>query len=61
MLESLHQIHFLYQFSLQFFINMFNVVLTKNPALKGMTDPTERLAIITQSLFSVSGTGRRMW
>ncbi|XP_037072682.1 LOW QUALITY PROTEIN: dynein heavy chain, cytoplasmic-like [Pollicipes pollicipes] len=53
MLESLHQIHFLYQFSLQFFLDVFNCVLTKNPGLQGKTDPNERLAIITQALFSM--------
>jgi len=53
MLESLHQIHFLYQFSLQFFLDVFSSVLTSNPELAGKTEPAERLAIITQSLFSV--------
>ena len=58
MLESLHQIHFLYQFSLQFFLDVFSCVLTPatNPALNGRTDPAERLSIITQALFSVSVT-----
>ncbi|KAF0303391.1 Dynein heavy chain, cytoplasmic [Amphibalanus amphitrite] len=55
MLESLHQIHFLYQFSLQFFLDVFSCVLTPatNPALEGKTDSAERLNIITQALFSV--------
>ena len=56
MLESLHQINFLYQFSLQFFLDVFSCVLTPatNPALDGKTDPAQRLSIITQALFSVS-------
>merc|ERR1719452_442284 len=51
-IESLHQVHFLYQFSLQFFLDIYHSLLTKDQRLDGMKDPTQRLAIITSNLSS---------
>lgn len=48
------QIHFLYQYSLQFFLDIFQVVLTGNSNLKGVTDHTKRLKVITSDMFQVS-------
>ena len=47
------QIHFLYQYSLQFFLDIFQSVLSKNDGLKNVTDYKKRLEIITHSLFQV--------
>ncbi|KAB0405288.1 hypothetical protein E2I00_000718, partial [Balaenoptera physalus] len=52
-MESLKQIHFLYQYSLQFFLDIYHNVLYENPNLKGVTDHTQRLSIITKDLFQV--------
>ena len=53
-LEQLHMIHFLYEYSLQFFLDIFNAVLSSNPHLEGKKDYTERLAIITRDLFQMT-------
>lgn len=47
------QIHFLYQYSLQFFMDIFHSVLHENGNLTGITDPTQRLDVITKDLFQV--------
>ena len=47
------QIHFLYQFSLKFFLDIFQVVLSQNPNLKGVTDYSQRLNTITTDMFQV--------
>ena len=47
------QIHFLYQYSLQFFLDIYHNVLYENPNLKGVTDHTQRLSVITKDLFQV--------
>ena len=47
------QVHFLYQYSLQFFLDIYHNVLYENPNLKGATDHTQRLSIITKDLFQV--------
>ena len=52
-LENMHQMHFLYQYSLQFFLDMFMSVLTGNPRLNGVKDHNQRLDIITRDLFKV--------
>ncbi|XP_060529688.1 dynein heavy chain, cytoplasmic isoform X3 [Cylas formicarius] len=52
-MDTLNQIHFLYQYSLQFFLDMFNSVLLSNPKLDGITDYQQRLNIITKDLFQV--------
>jgi hypothetical protein len=48
------QVHFLYQFSLQFFLDIFAAVLYSNPSLESVKEYDKRLAIITSDLFSVS-------
>ncbi|XP_054423711.1 cytoplasmic dynein 1 heavy chain 1 [Pteronotus mesoamericanus] len=53
-MESLKQIHFLYQYSLQFFLDIYHNVLYENPNLKGVTDHTQRLSVITKDLFQVA-------
>ncbi|XP_050037127.2 dynein heavy chain, cytoplasmic isoform X2 [Dermacentor andersoni] len=52
-LEGLHQAHFLYQYSLHFFLEIYNDVLTNNSHLTGVVDHTSRLGIITKDLFQV--------
>ncbi|XP_055310948.1 dynein heavy chain, cytoplasmic isoform X4 [Sitodiplosis mosellana] len=53
-MDSLNQIHFLYQYSLRMFLDIFSTVLSRdNPALSGKTDYGQRLKIITTDLFSV--------
>lgn len=47
------QVYFLYQYSLRFFLDIFQVVLSGNPNLKGMVDHGKRLSIITRDLFQV--------
>merc|ERR1719427_2521204 len=51
-IESLHQVHFLYQFSLQFFLDIFNSLLYNNPKLENMKEPMQRLDAITRNLYS---------
>jgi len=51
-IESLHQVHFLYQFSLKFFLDIYHSLLTKDQRLDGLKDPAQRLAIITSNLYS---------
>jgi len=47
------KIHFLYQYSLQLFMEIFSSVLTDNPHLAGVTDYAQRLNIITNDIFQV--------
>jgi len=56
-MDSLNQIHFLYQYSLKFFLDIFSSVLYSNKKLSGVTDYGARLAIITRDLFGVSTVG----
>ncbi|XP_075979872.1 dynein heavy chain, cytoplasmic isoform X3 [Anticarsia gemmatalis] len=51
-MESLHQVHFLYQYSLKMFLDIFSSVLVCQ-LLNGITDYTARLKIITEELFTV--------
>jgi len=53
-MDSLNQIHFLYQYSLKFFLDIFSSVLYNNPKLPSVSDYGARLAIITKDLFGVS-------
>ena len=53
MRASLPQVYFLYQYSLRFFLDIFQVVLSGNPNLRGMVDYGKRLGIITRDLFQV--------
>ena len=50
-IDSLHQIHFLYQFSLQFFLDIFNSLLVDKQLLDGASDYGKRLGVLTQHLF----------
>lgn len=52
-MDSLNQIHFLYQYSLKMFLDIFSTVLHNNSRLDGKTDFAERLSTITNHLFSV--------
>lgn len=52
-MESLNQVHFLYQYSLKMFLDMFGSVLYSNPGLQQITDYGKRLSVITADLFSV--------
>lgn len=52
-MDSLNQVHFLYQYSLKMFLDIFSTVLYENTKLKGRTDYSERLDIITRDLFRV--------
>lgn len=52
-MDSLNQVHFLYQYSLKFFLDIFSSVLFSNPKLNGLTDYNSRLAAITKELFAV--------
>jgi len=45
--------HFLYQFSLQFFLEIFSCVLSANKHLHGITNYANRLSIISTDLFQV--------
>uniref|UniRef100_A0A915HKX7 Dynein heavy chain, cytoplasmic n=1 Tax=Romanomermis culicivorax TaxID=13658 RepID=A0A915HKX7_ROMCU len=53
-LEQMNQIHFLYQYSLQFFMDIFTSVLSDNSHLTGATDHTQRLSIITKDIFQIT-------
>ncbi|VDL93852.1 unnamed protein product, partial [Schistocephalus solidus] len=53
-LDTLNQVHFLYQYSLQFMLDIFNFVLTQNENLKSVDDSKHRLEIITKDLFQVT-------
>ena len=53
-LDALNQVHFLYQYSLHFFLDVFTDVLNNNDNLKNSTDCAQRLSIITSDLFSLT-------
>ncbi|VDO77217.1 unnamed protein product [Schistosoma curassoni] len=53
-LQAMNQVHFLYQYSLQFLLDIFNCVLTQNVRLKDVKDCAQRLQIITKDLFQVT-------
>lgn len=52
-MDSLNQVHFLYQYSLRMFLDMFSSVLLNNSRLDSITDYQARLNVITTDLFSV--------
>jgi dynein heavy chain 1 len=52
-LYHLHEVHFLYRYSLDFLLDIFNDVL-KSPELESAKDPEKRLSIIINNLFQVS-------
>ena len=45
------RLHSLYQYSLQYFLEIFNTVLTHNSNLKDVKDPQQRLKIVARDLF----------
>lgn len=53
-MEQLNLVNHFYQFSLDFFYEIFEYVIHANPNLKGITDPTERLEILSRDLFSAA-------
>ncbi|XP_030854690.1 cytoplasmic dynein 1 heavy chain 1 [Strongylocentrotus purpuratus] len=53
-LEALNLVHFLYQYSLKFFLDIFHSVLCENPRLQGVTEYSARLSIIIKDLFQIS-------
>ncbi|GJQ76160.1 hypothetical protein Trydic_g1905 [Trypoxylus dichotomus] len=52
-MDSLNQVHFLYQYSLRMFLDMFSSVLLNNSRLDSITDYQARLNVITTDLFAV--------
>jgi dynein heavy chain 1, cytosolic len=50
-MDVLNQIHTIYQYSLQYFLEIFNTVLTQNNNLKEVRDSQKRLKIIAKDLF----------
>ncbi|KAH3764595.1 cytoplasmic dynein heavy chain [Pelomyxa schiedti] len=50
-LDQLSQIHFLYQFSLRFFLGIFHSVLSNTAQLKGVEDPEKRIRILVDDIF----------
>lgn len=52
-MDTLNQIHFLYQYSLKFFLDIFSSALLSNEKLKTVTDHAARLNIITKDLFRI--------
>ncbi|CAO1616035.1 unnamed protein product [Sympodiomycopsis kandeliae] len=50
-LDQLSLVSHFYQFSLRFFLDIFDFVLLHNPRLKGVSDAQQRLAILRQDLF----------
>ncbi|KAI8328287.1 dynein heavy chain [Blakeslea trispora] len=53
-MEQLNLINHFYQFSLDFFYEIFEYVIHANPNLKGVTDHIERLDILSRDLFSAA-------
>lgn len=52
-LEGFNSVHFMYQYALQFFLEVFRSVLYGNEKLKDIKDPNTRLAILIESLSQV--------
>jgi len=53
-LEQLGTINHFYQFSLAFFLDIFDYVLLQNPRLKDIVDPTQRKGVLFDDLFLVT-------
>jgi dynein heavy chain 1 len=53
-MESLADIHFFYQFSLKYFLQIFNDTIMGNRNLDGITDSNERLEILSQDLYNAT-------
>ncbi|GJN87844.1 hypothetical protein Rhopal_000799-T1 [Rhodotorula paludigena] len=50
-LDELNLLNHFYQFSLRFFLDIFDYVLLHNPSLEGVTDSHQRLRILLDDLF----------
>ncbi|GAA6000808.1 hypothetical protein JCM10207_004669 [Rhodosporidiobolus poonsookiae] len=50
-LDELYLLNHFYQFSLRFFLDIFDFVLLRNPSLAGVTVPHKRLRILLDDLF----------
>lgn len=50
-LEQLNLVNHFYQFSLRFFLDVFDYILHRNPNLKSLKDPEERLKVLLRDLF----------
>lgn len=50
-LDQLSLVSHFYQFSLRFFLDIFDFILRRNPNLNGVSDPKQRLEILTRDLF----------
>ncbi|KAG9288876.1 hypothetical protein G9A89_001252 [Geosiphon pyriformis] len=53
-MEQLNLLHHFYQFSLEYFYEIFEYILHENPNLKNITDNNERLQVLTRDLFNVT-------
>ncbi|KAH9824443.1 dynein heavy chain and region D6 of dynein motor-domain-containing protein [Melampsora americana] len=53
-LEQLNVLHHFYQFSLRFFLDIFEFVLLHNPNLTNIQDPRQRLGILLNDLFVIA-------
>ncbi|CAG8466762.1 5969_t:CDS:10, partial [Racocetra fulgida] len=53
-MEQINILHHFYQFSLEYFYEIFQFILHENPNLSNVTDVDERLRIIIRDLFKVT-------
>jgi dynein heavy chain 1 len=53
-LEQLNLVNYFYQFSLRFFLDIFDYVLHHNPRLQGVSDHGERRDILLRGLFLIT-------
>lgn len=53
-MEQMSLVHFLYQFSLHHFLDLFYSILHNNPHLGGITDQGERLKVLKDDLFQLA-------
>jgi dynein heavy chain 1 len=53
-MEQMSLVHFLYQFSLHQFLDLFYSILHNNPHLGGITDQTQRLEVLKDDLFHLA-------
>ena len=53
LLEGMGSLHFLYQYSLNYFLDLFDIVLNDNKNLEDVKDPAERLKIMIDDIFNL--------
>jgi len=53
-MEQMNLLHHFYQFSLEYFYEIFQFILHENPNLKDVTEAPQRLEILQRDLFNVS-------